>query len=280
MKKIAFLIFVIIGFNGATQDLDKLSKKELKALFSSEINKRDSILSLLVLSLAENQKTIQNKDSLIFELNKFLMLNKQKINHLENENTLCKLSKDSMGINIIFKNNEINKLSDSIQKMNNKNIEKNNVLSSITCSFKEEKIADCDYPVIVKYCYLNNYKNTRAAMPDFKGNYVDFYELFKKVNGKYVAIKNEDLFGENKNQLLEKINQKVKQNFNEFLTGPNASECFGAKEAPMLTFDDFSIDFAEESINFIVKYSMLFSCFTDKGTVVSFKLSEISSYIK
>jgi hypothetical protein len=249
---------------GFAQDLEKFSKKELKELAITNKRQNDSLLLLL----HAQKKDIEEKDSLLKDLNEILVQIEQKLTKIEFESSVCRSSRDSLKINLINKEKEVSLLSDSI----NKNLSKLKTnYPKMDCVYKEEKIPDCDFPVSIKSCNFGPFKSIKTSTPDFNGNYGDSYDLFKKVNGKYISIKNSEIFNDKKMELLEKINISVKQNFDDFLNGPFASDCFENASSPNITFDDLSIQFADEKIEFIVKFSISFLCFSEKSTTIPFR---------
>ena len=263
---------MLLCLNLKAQDYDNFSKKELKEFIVLQNNKLDSLQKIIDKTKLENHK----KDSIINELNAFIVVIEEKLNKIEFESSSCKIAHDSLKTNLMSKEKEVSKLNDSLQKVLTAKSAK---LPVIECSYLEEKLPDCDFPVSIKTCILNNYKNIKSGTPDFKGNYIFANDLFKKVGTKYIQVKNSDLFNAQKMELLEKINSEIKLNFEQFLNSPNGKDCLEDASAPHLTFEDMLMDFSSNRIEFTIKYAMNFSCFTDSGTTISYSIQEILPYL-
>jgi hypothetical protein len=81
--------------------------------------------------LHAQKKDIEEKDSLLKDLNEILVQIEQKLTKIEFESSVCRSSRDSLKINLINKEKEVSLLSDSI----NKNLSKLNP----TCSTNVKK---------------------------------------------------------------------------------------------------------------------------------------------
>jgi hypothetical protein len=114
---------------------------------------------------------------------------------------------------------------------------------------------------------------------DYKGRYSYEYELYKKINGKYVKVKNSALFNQNQNQLLTTINQKIQKDYIVFSTDPESKDCFDSVAPPKFSFDELFIDFRDGKINFSVTFGLSSACMSVDGTTVSFTLDEIQQYL-
>lgn len=272
MKYLLFLFACSVFVVSHSQNIDNLSKKELKELILKEQQKSDS-LSLIIVDLNRDKEI---RDSVIKKINLLVFDLEQQIKKIEFESSSCKVAHDSLKTNLITKEKEVNKLSDSLHKALAN--QKNN-FPQIVCSYTEEKIPDCDLPLTVKSCILGSYKNIKTGQPDFEGMYSFSYDLLKKVNNKFIPIKNAELFNSQKMELLEKINKQVKLDFEEFLNGPKKDDCFKGASAPFLTFDDLSIHFGINEIDFIITYSISFNCFSIETTTITYPISEIYPYL-
>ena len=80
-------------------------------------------------------------------------------------------------------------------------------------------------------------------------------------------------------ELLEKINDEIKQNFDQFLKETERSECFENAKVPNILFDDLLMDFGLDKIDFVIQYSTSFLCFSEKSALISFSLPEIAVYL-
>jgi predicted RNase H-like nuclease (RuvC/YqgF family) len=269
MKLFLFTLALIFSAVAHTQEIENLSKKELRELVISLQQKVDS------LQLVSNKfkEKVDEKEQLNKELNAILTVTEKQLQILEFEKSSCKLVQDSLKQNLLNKEQEVSKLTDSLQKVESTSV------PQLVCSYKEESIPDCDFPVRIKTCTFGKYKNIKAANPDFKGNYEFSYDLYKKIKDKYVFIKNGDLFNAQKMELLDKINGQIKQKFEEFLSSSQESDCFETANAPFVPFEDMAIHFTNEGIEFIVKFNVSFGCFSDQGTTILYNWKEILPYL-
>ncbi len=149
----------------------------------------------------------------------------------------------------------------------------------VTCSEQENKNEDGGEPIIVNTCLFKSYKTISTGTPDYKGRYSYEYELYKKINGKYVKVKNSALFNQNQNQLLTTINQKIQKDYIVFSTDPESKDCFDSVAPPKFSFDELFIDFRDGKINFSVTFGLSSACMSVDGTTVSFTLDEIQQYL-
>lgn len=271
MKNSLFLLLVFFVHFSFGQNVDDLSKKELKEL---ALKYKRSIDSMNFVN-EQLGKSLTEKERQLIELKSILEVTETRLNKLEFESSSCKLTQDSLKKDLISKELEVSKLQDSILKSGAKSAK----IPVLTCSYKEEKIPDCDYPVRIKTCLFGNYKNVKSANPDFKGNYEFSYEVFKKVKGKYVLIKNSDLFNAQKMELLDKINAQIKVNFDEFLSSNTSNDCFENAAASYVPFEDMFVHFTNEGIEFHVKFNVTFGCFSDQGTVIFYAWKDIIPYL-
>lgn len=268
-----YLIILLFFFANVSygQNIDDLSKKELKELALKYKRNIDS-LNLVNKQLGNN---LSEKERQLIELKSILEVTETRLNKMEFESSSCKLTQDSLKKDLLSKELEVSKLQDSIVKSGAKSAK----IPVLTCSYKEEKIPDCDYPVRIKTCIFGNYKNVKSANPDFKGNYDFSYEVYKKVKDKYVLIKNSDLFNAQKMELLDKINGQVKINFDEFLSTNTSNDCFDNAAAPYVPFEDMFVHFTNDGIEFHVKFNVTFGCFSDQGTVIFYAWKDIIPYL-
>jgi hypothetical protein len=164
-----------------------------------------------------------------------------------------------------------------------KTIEEKPIISStgnvVTCSQKENKNEAGGDPILVNTCLFKSYKTISTGTPDYKGRYSYQYELYKKINGKYVKVKNSALFNQNQNQLLTIINQKIQKDYKDFSSDPETKDCFEGKVVPKFSFEQLFIDFSEGKINFNVTFGLISACMSVDGTTISFTLEEIQQYL-
>ena len=160
MKHALFVLTLVITFAVEAQEIDNVSKKELKEMVLRLQKERDSLL-LVNKQLLEKHT---EKEQLIKDLNEILVQTESQLAALEFEKSSCRLEQDSLKQHLLIKELEVHKLHDSLQKTGVVKTPK------LECSYKEEKIPDCDFPVRIKTCMFGMYKNVKSANPDFKGN--------------------------------------------------------------------------------------------------------------
>ena len=154
------------------------------------------------------------------------------------------------------------------------------VTNKVTCTEKEFPNVDGADPILTKTCFYKKYKTISKGYPDYKGRYSYEYSLFKKQeNGSFVQIKNTMLFNENKNKLLSIINSKIKKEYKSYSSDPETKDCFEGASFTSFNFDQLAIDFDVDKINFNVTFGLSGDCMSVDGTIVSFNLDEIQTYL-
>jgi hypothetical protein len=152
----------------------------------------------------------------------------------------------------------------------------------LTCFEKEKKNDDGKYPILVKTCFIKNYKFISFDYPDYVGRY--YYresKVYVKVNNKYVRTTNSKIFSKKQEQLLDSINNRIQRDFISFSTDSNTKECFrGVDSIPRYNMDDLKVSFYEDEIWFEVNWDLPIVCKSVDGATVSFKIKEIAKYLK
>ena len=122
---------------------------------------------------------------------------------------------------------------------------------------KEGKV--CDFIAFVNSGVIRHYhlKDGKEITCDvtLKNSFItDFKSFTQGIPSEYnfQILKNAELFNALKMDLLEKINREIKQNFEQFLKETDGSECFENAKAPNISFDDLSIDFGVDKIDFVI----------------------------
>ena len=67
--------------------------------------------------------------------------------------------------------------------------------------------------IIIQTCYLNGFKFVSTGYPDYKGRYSYEYDIYKKVNGRFIKTTNADFFNEKQNELLVEINRHISEEY-------------------------------------------------------------------
>jgi hypothetical protein len=135
--------------------------------------------------------------------------------------------------------------------------------------------------------------NTTSIYGDFKtvlslekcssgGQYSGFsFEMFKKQNGKYVAIENKLMFKENQNELLQIINNLLKQKFENLSKDSELGICY-PKTLPFIYLNDLGMTFCNETISFYAPFEINEDCqcaTSIEPISVEMSLSELETYI-
>ena len=156
-----------------------------------------------------------------------------------------------------------------------------NAQNKVTCVEKEEKVEDNTEPTITNTCTWGNYKMVKVGEADFKGRYNYETTLYKLKNGQYEVIQNEDLFNQNKAQLLANINQKITIEYAALVKDKSNRQCIGnRKTAPKVNFNDMQIDFTEKGLNFTISYGMPGACLAIDGTILSYNFEALKQYLQ
>jgi len=87
------------------------------------------------------------------------------------------------------------------------------------------------------------------------------------------------LFNENKNELLSIINSKIEKDYKSYSIYPETKDCFEGLSFKPFNFNQLTIDFDVDKINFNVTFGLGSSCMSADGTIVSFNLDEIQKFL-
>lgn len=153
---------------------------------------------------------------------------------------------------------------------------------TVNCIEKYRKNPDGKVPIIVRTCFIKNFKFKETSYPDYVGRYFDSdYEVYVLVNKKYIKTVNSAAFNNNQEELVSKINERILKDFKDFSSDSAVKECFADLDSiPKYKMNDFEISFQNNEIWFEVNWGLPGVCRSVDGTIVSFKLSEIRKYLK
>ena len=136
-------------------------------------------------------------------------------------------------------------------------------------------------------------KNTTSIIGDFKtvlslekcssgGQYSGFsFEMYKKQNGKYVAIENKLMFNENQNELLQIINNLLKQKFENLSKDLELGICY-PKTLPFINLNDLGMTFCNEIISFYAPFEINEDCqcaTSIEPISIEMSFSELETYL-
>jgi hypothetical protein len=177
--------------------------------------------------------------------------------------------------------NELNTTQDSLTINEPVLVEPEIIEDTITCKETKKKNEDNDFPILIKTCFYGDYQTIAEGYPDNNERYHYSYQLFKKINNKFTSIKNNELFNDNKNELLAIINKKVQKEYNDLLKDPENEDCMANVSKPKVTFDNLNIEFSSNEINFIFSFGIDNSmCMAVDEVYVNFNLNDIKKYIR
>ena len=150
----------------------------------------------------------------------------------------------------------------------------------VTCEKVEKKNDDGFDEIIVKTCYLKNYKFVSTGSPDYKGRYFWEYQVYKLVNKKYVAIKNSDIFINSK--YLEKyINNEIKKLYESDKKIMDNSQCVSFIKLRPFQINEMGIDFNHENkMVFNTSFGLPSACLNVDRNMLSMDLNQIKPYLK
>lgn len=136
----------------------------------------------------------------------------------------------------------------------------NNELTKPTCVEKDLS-ADDNYGSIITTSILGDYKTVLTLEKcSSGGQYSGFsFEMFKKQNGKYVAIENKLMFKENQTELVQKINDLLKQKFENLSKDSEIGICY-PKTLPFINLNDLGMTFCNEVISFYAPFEINEDC--------------------
>lgn len=142
--------------------------------------------------------------------------------------------------------------------------ENNNEVTIKTCSYKN-----------IKFVEERTRNESKYSMFPIIKIYI------KKSNGDEIEIKKEDLFNQNKQELLSLINSKLEKKFLELSKGPEGEEfCF--KDGPPFerqTFEELQINLVDSGFEFSSSNFFCDVCIWQRYTSAMFTFPEIQKYL-
>ena len=110
----------------------------------------------------------------------------------------------------------------------------------LSCTEKERKNEEGEYPILVKTCFIKNFKFVTISHPDYVGRYFfQEYEVYVRKNNKYVSTKNSSVFNEKQGKLLDIINARILEDFISFRSDSSTKSCFdGIDSIPTYKMDE------------------------------------------
>ena len=150
-----------------------------------------------------------------------------------------------------------------------------------SCLQTEKYNEGMDDSIIIKTCFFKRYKSVSTGTPDYKGRYSWEYEMFRMMNGRYMEVKNTEVFNDKQAQLMALINKKIHAEYKKYTADPETKECLdGVDITQQYAIDDLGIDFDNNQFNFSVSLGLDGACYVVDITTVSFNFGEIQVYLK
>jgi hypothetical protein len=150
------------------------------------------------------------------------------------------------------------------------------------CIEEPTKYDENNFGTTIKTCSYKNIKFVEESSSDYAGrstgSIIKIY--IKKSNGDEVEIKKEDLFNQNKQELLSVINSKLEKQFIELSKDQGEEFCF--KDGPpfeRLTFEDLVVNLVDSGFEFASINFFCDVCLWQRYTSIGFTFSEIQKYL-
>jgi|SRR5450755_1192249 hypothetical protein len=152
----------------------------------------------------------------------------------------------------------------------------------LTCTEKELKNGKSQDPILVKTCYIKNFKFVETSYPDDVGRYFDSeHEVYGWVNNKYHKAVNSKVFNKDQDKLVSIINERIQKEYKDDLANPEVKDCLdGLDSIPTYKMNDFEISFFKNEIWFQVHWGLGSVCRAVDGSIVTFKITEVEKYLK
>lgn len=152
--------------------------------------------------------------------------------------------------------------------------------NKVTCNEKEQKTQGNSEPTLIKSCTWLDYKCISTGWPDFAGRYSYSYQWFKMINGKYVKIDKSQLFSENSNELIERINEEANDYFFELYADSQNEDCLSdIEELPYYDLSNVEVFLDEDGFTFSYSFGLPTMCLAIDGDYISFSPEEIEPYL-
>lgn len=257
-------------------------KKQIIALNSRldslqlKSNDKDSTIVLLEMRYDNLMSDYNNLDlkreALDADRKHVLSLNKKYKRQLD---SLIKVNEDSKRYSLEQRNADSIRYQTLLQKLSDKN-------TFVVDSLKRvhEVRRDKQEPARIENYYFKDFKSVISGTPDSKNRFTWTFELFKKSEADYIPAENEEVFNENKDELLTLINSKIKEDFEKAYALDK--QCFTTSNAPNYTFKNLGLEFKDGKVNFYAVFDFATeNCYYLYGyTVVEFTVEEIEKYLK
>ncbi|WP_290696926.1 hypothetical protein [Lacinutrix sp.] len=152
----------------------------------------------------------------------------------------------------------------------------------ITCQEKEIQEEDSVLdPTIIRTCNYKNFTSVSEGNASYVGKYYWDYKLFETRNDSVIEIKNSEMFNSNSEELEQKLNVLIKEQYNSDLRIPELKNCMSQIKFRHYSLDEMGIMFKEsKEVEFHLYYKLPSACDNVGSSIKRMKLSEIKKYLK
>lgn len=163
------------------------------------------------------------------------------------------------------------------EKTETKQVEK------VSCTEEERKVDEAGFGTDIETCIYKNLKIKTESFYDyadrFQGNTVEIF--VKQSNGNYIKVKNEDLFSNNKEELLLKINAKLEKEYriNSSDTSEYVKSCYEETTFENKKFEDLEISISGNGVFIFDAYLQNGRQYCREYTSAMFTFPEIQKYL-
>jgi hypothetical protein len=179
--------------------------------------------------------------------------------------------------------NSLFAISDSCNLTNNLKLnERVNIFDNdkVVCEEKDEKDPESMMPVNVKVCTYKKFKTQVKRYMNFNGrSYFNYTMFMKDANGNFIEVKNTDIFNQNQEVLLAKLNARFKAEYDSFSTSADTKDCFINSSFSNYSLENVSIEFEDSKINFIVNFDVTWNCSNVSMSIFSLSLDEAQKFL-
>lgn len=286
---VAFVLSIVFQNNLYSQSslkakmTDMFTRKKQIVVLNSKIdslqlksNEKDSSISLLEMRYDNLMLDYNNldlkKEAIDADRKHVLGINKKYKKQLD---SLIHLNEESKRYSIEQRTEDSIRYTTLLQKLSDKNMF---IVDSLKRAHEVKR--DKQEPARIENYYYKDFKSVISGTPDSKNRFTWTFELFKKADGEYIPAENEEVFNENKDELLAEINTKINADFEKAYSLDK--QCFTTSKAPSYTFKNLGLEFKDGKVNFYAVFNFATeNCYFLYGyTVVEFTVEEIEKYLK
>lgn len=148
------------------------------------------------------------------------------------------------------------------------------------CRASEEKSPDGALPVLKQSCSLGRFFCIRRGIPDEKGRYIYHSEWFADSAGKQFPVPAEAIFNHHKQELLNRINEKIKVSVQEQMNEGEQVACFKGFSFQPYSFSQMDISLNGSGIDFELTFGFPEECLAADGLIISFTFEELKNILR